>query len=92
MKFDSSLTNEKIKKNFDSQFDLVNYLIHQAQDMIASGRSSRVKTHSDNIAVNVVAEVVAGKDKLEIDEVQVVEPIDATAEAVTEAMAENSSV
>jgi len=70
MKFESTLTNEGLKKEFDSQFEMVNYLIFQAQGMISSGRGPRVQSQSDNVAVNVVAEVVEGKDKdtLEVEE------------------------
>ena len=64
MELYSSLTNEEIKKRFDSQFDLVNYLIDEAQKMIASGRAPRVEVHTDNVAVAVVAEVIAGKDQV----------------------------
>jgi len=69
MAFDVSLTNEKIKKRFDSQFEMVNYLINEAQKMIASGRAPRVDSDSDNPAVNVVAEVSAGKDQVNEEEV-----------------------
>lgn len=62
MEFDTSLTNEEIKKRFDSQFDLVNHLIHRAQDIIASGRGVSIDADSDNIAVNVVADTVSGRE------------------------------
>ena len=64
MEFDDYITNEKIKdKYYESQFGLVNYLIEEARSMIKSGRASRVKTGSDNVAVNIVAEIMAEKDK-----------------------------
>lgn len=65
MEFEERLTNDSLKKKFDSQFELVNYLIKQARGMIRSGRAPRVNVHSDNTAVNVVAELVAGKDLLD---------------------------
>ena len=64
MEFDNYITNEKIKKNFESQFGMVNYLIEEARDMIKTGRGARVSTGSDNIAVNVVAEIMSEKGKL----------------------------
>ncbi|NGX57311.1 MAG: hypothetical protein K940chlam3_00201 [Chlamydiae bacterium] len=90
MEFDTSLTNEKIKKKFKSQFELVNYLINQARDMIKSGRQSRVDVDSDNVAVNIVAEFIAGKDQpeeLELDQVDVINNEDMNKE---EASPENS--
>ncbi|MCB1149375.1 MAG: hypothetical protein KDK48_04355 [Chlamydiia bacterium] len=65
MEFEERLTNDSLKKKFDSQFELVNYLIKQARGMIRSGRAPRVNVDSDNTAVNVVAELVAGKDLLD---------------------------
>jgi hypothetical protein len=65
MEFDNYITNEKIKKNYESQFDLVNHLIEEARNMIKSGRGSRVRTDSDNVAVNIVAEIMAEENKSE---------------------------
>lgn len=58
MEFESRLTNEDLKKDYESQFELVNHLIRQAQGMISSGRGPRVDTHSENIAVVVVDEEI----------------------------------
>jgi len=58
MEFNTRLTNEDLKKDYESQFDLVNHLILEAQAMISSGRSPKVDTHSENVAVIVVDEEV----------------------------------
>ena len=59
------LTNEKIKARFPtSQFDLVNYAIKLAEEMILSGRESRVKTDGHNKALQILLEINQGKDKL----------------------------
>lgn len=62
METKENLTNEAISKRFDSQFDLVNYAIGVAQDMIHAGRGPRVKTQTENPALQVLAEINAGKD------------------------------
>ena len=56
------LTNEKIRKKFDSQFDLVNYAIKLAANMIHTGRDSRLKTDSQNRATIILSEIINGKD------------------------------
>lgn len=59
------LTNEKIRKKFGNQFDLVNYAIKLAENMIISGRDPRVKTESQNRSLQVLAEILQGKDHLD---------------------------
>lgn len=59
------LTNEAIKKRFDNQFDLVNYAIGVAKDMILAGRGPRIRTQTENPALQVLEEIVAGKDQFE---------------------------
>lgn len=59
------LTNQQISKKFLNQFDLVNYAIRLVENMIKSGRSPRVKVDVDNPVVQILAEIEAGKDKLE---------------------------
>lgn len=56
------LTNEKICKKFKSQFDLVNYAIKLAENMIRTGRESRVRLESQNRALQVLGEIISGKD------------------------------
>lgn len=59
------LTNQQISKRFSNQFDLVNYAIILAENLIKTGRPPRVKIEGDNPVVQVLAEIEAGKDKLE---------------------------
>ena len=59
------LTNEKISKKFNSQFELVNYAIKLAENMILSGREGRVRTDSQNHALQVIAEIIYNKDQFE---------------------------
>lgn len=68
------LTNEKVCKKFKSQFDLVNYAIRLAENMIRTGRETRVKMESKNRALQILSEIIQGKDQF--DEIPVVEPID----------------
>lgn len=57
------LTNEKIVKKFESQFDLVNYAIRLAENMIQTGRGPRVRIESENNrALQVLGEIAMGKD------------------------------
>lgn len=73
-----SLTNEKLKSKFTSQFELVNYAIKLAENMIHTGRGPRVRVDSDNVAQNVLSEIQAGKDQfvecLPGEEIEVHEP------------------
>lgn len=57
-----SLTNEKIGKRFISQFELVNYAIKLAANMITTGRDCRVKMDSQNRAMQVIGEIYYEKD------------------------------
>src|SRR5271156_4038182 len=66
MEFKKFLTNEKISKKFTSQFELVNYAIRLAENMILSGRDARVKTDSQNHALQVIAEINCNKDQFEV--------------------------
>ena len=60
-----SLTNEKLLNKFTNQFELVNYAIKLAENMIHTGRAPRVRTETQNSSLNVLAELNAGKDVLE---------------------------
>ena len=60
-----SLTNEKLGKKFTNPFDLINYAIGIAKDMMVTGRDPRVKTDIRNRAVQVLMEIEQGKEKLE---------------------------
>jgi hypothetical protein len=59
------LTNEKLKKRFPSQFDLVNYAIKLAAQMIQTGRGPRVKTDVQNVALLIMMELTAGRDQFD---------------------------
>lgn len=56
------LTNEKISRNFNNQFDLVNYAIKLAANMIQTGREPRVKMNTENPALLILEEIIEGKD------------------------------
>ena len=57
-----SLTTEHLKKQFGSSFELVNYAIHQAKDMIKSDRPCRVSTPIHNRAYQILLEIGDHKD------------------------------
>lgn len=78
MDYKDNLTNEKLKKKFISQFDLVNYAIQLAENMIKVGREPRVKTDLQNRAAQVLAEIAQNKDQF----VEV--PLEADAKQETE--------
>jgi hypothetical protein len=59
------LTNEKIRKKFENQFDLVNYAIRLAENMILTGRDPRVKTDSYNRSLHVLSEIIHDKDRFD---------------------------
>lgn len=69
MDIQESLTNEGVVKKFKSQFDLVNYAISLASQMINSGRAARVDIDNLNPAVVIIEEIAMGRDKLDdVDE------------------------
>lgn len=65
------LTNEKLSKKFKSQFELVNYAIKLAENMIRTGRDPRVKIDVQNRAMQILAEIANNKDQF--DEIPVVQ-------------------
>lgn len=73
MEFKEQLTNEKIRKKFASQFELVNYAIRLAENMILTGRDPRVKIDSQNRSLQVLTEIISDKDRFDeiiVEEVQ----------------------
>ncbi len=60
----TNLTTEYLKKNSKSAFDLVNYSIELARDMMLSDRSCRVPTQVQNRAYQVLLEIGQHKDYL----------------------------
>lgn len=62
MDVEENLTNEGIMKRRESTFDLVNYAIKVAENMIQSGREPMVRTHSQNVPMYVLAEIANHKE------------------------------
>ena len=59
------LTNEEMTGKFKSTFDLVNYAIKLAENMIYSGREARVKSEVQNRAMLILEEIHEGKDQFD---------------------------
>jgi hypothetical protein len=59
------LTTEDLKKKFTSQFELVNYAIRLAENMIKTGRGPRIKMDNQNRSLQVLAEISCGKDQFD---------------------------
>lgn len=57
------LTNEKLTKRFSSLFELVNYSIRIAEELIKSGRDPRVRTDIQNPMYRVLLEILNDKDQ-----------------------------
>jgi hypothetical protein len=66
------LTNEDMTKKFKSNFDLVNYAIKLAENMIKTGRDARVKSEIQNRAMLILEEIQEGKDQF--DEIKITIP------------------
>lgn len=58
-----TLTHEKVGKKFNSSFELVNYAIKLAKNMIQTGRGCRVDTPIQNRAYQVLLEIAENKDQ-----------------------------
>lgn len=71
------LTNESLIRKFKSQFELVNYAIRLADQMIRSGRSPRVRLDNQNSSVIIIEEIHQGKDVLEDIIIEKKEPVPA---------------
>lgn len=63
------LTNEEIRKKFKSSFELVNYAIKLAENMINTGRDARVKSDVQNRALLILEEIQEGRDQF--DEIKI---------------------
>ena len=59
------LTNEILAKKFKNNFELVNYAIKLAENMIKTGRESRVKSDTQNRAMLILQEINEGKDQFD---------------------------
>lgn len=60
-----SLTNEEFRNKFKNNFDLVNYAIKLAENMVKSGRDPRVKSEVQNRAMLILEEIREGKDQFD---------------------------
>lgn len=65
MEIRDTLTTEDLKKKFTSQFELVNYAIKLAENMIKTGRGPRIKMDNQNRSLQVLAEISCGKDQFD---------------------------
>lgn len=82
-----NLTNEEISKRFNNQFDLVNYAIGLATNMIQTGRDPRVKMNTENPALLILEEIAEGKDEfVEVPKKEVVKKYEEVAVHVKETM------
>lgn len=61
-----SLTSEELKSRYKNNFDLVNYAIKLAENMIKSGRGPRIKSDLQNKALLVLGEIEQGKDTFDL--------------------------
>lgn len=61
-------TNEILSKKFKNNFELVNYAIQLAENMIKTGRDTRVRSDLQNRAMLILEEINEGKDQF--DEIQ----------------------
>jgi hypothetical protein len=61
----ATFTNEELSKKFKNNFDLVNYAISLADNMIQTGRETRVKCDTQNRAMLILEEIQQGKDQFD---------------------------
>lgn len=61
--FRDQLTNEKLLKRFNNQFELVRYAIQLAENTIRSGREPDIWTDSQNVSFQILAEIAANKEE-----------------------------
>ncbi len=66
MEKNKQFTNEELAKKFKNNFILVNYAISLAENMIQSGRDSRVRRPDmQNRAMLILEEIREGQDKFD---------------------------
>lgn len=63
-----SFTTESIGKNFQNRFDLVNYAIKVAEDLLLRGHRGPTFLDLPNYASQVLAEIEEGRDLLQEDD------------------------
>lgn len=86
----NELTTEDLKKKFTSQFELVNYAIRLAENMIKSGRGPRMKTDIQNRSLQILEEIATGRDEFDDIAVPAVVAEHSFQEAAKEAKATSS--
>lgn len=59
------ITNEELRKRFKNQFELVNYAIKIAENLITTGRAPRVEVDIQNPVIQALKEISSGKDLLD---------------------------
>ncbi|MBA3958345.1 MAG: DNA-directed RNA polymerase subunit omega [Parachlamydiaceae bacterium] len=62
MEHKDQITNEELNKKFKNQFELVNYAIKLAENMLKTGRGPRVKMEAQNRALQILEEISTGND------------------------------
>ncbi|NGX43290.1 MAG: hypothetical protein K940chlam7_01585 [Chlamydiae bacterium] len=92
MELKEHYTNEELCSKFDNQFNLVNYAIGLVGEMIRTGREPRVKSETENPALLVLEEILAGKDKLEERPVEEKTPLKSSAEVSTTEVVKESVI
>lgn len=65
MEAKSRITNEEINRKFKNQFELVNYAIKLAENMLRTGRDPRIKSDTQNRALQILEEIITGKDQFD---------------------------
>jgi DNA-directed RNA polymerase subunit K/omega len=58
-------TSDQLLKKFGSQFELVNYAIRLAENMIRSGKEPHLIGDAQNIALQVIAAIASNTDRFE---------------------------
>lgn len=84
------LTHEGVAGKFKSNFDLVNYAIKLAENMIRTGRDARVKSEIQNRAMLILEEIQEGKDQF--DEIQITSSSSTTSGLGLEGAVQNQMV
>lgn len=66
MENNKQFTNEELAKKFKNNFELVNYAISLAENMISTGRDARVRrADMQNRAMLILEEIREGKDQFD---------------------------
>ncbi|MBS0634825.1 MAG: hypothetical protein JSR37_05125 [Verrucomicrobia bacterium] len=89
--YKDQLTNEKLLKRFNNQFELVRYAIQVAENTIRSGRELDIWADSQNVSYLILSEIAANKEEfVEIPEV-IVAPVAAKVESFKEEKSERKT-